>query len=243
MEKRKRQQKEKKKVVKKAKVETPRKGYWVIDIEKSGDVTPLGIVAVASLLGDTEGNIIKEQVVCFKVPKESDFEERCWKEFWNKPGMRAILDRIIKESKSTASCLKDIEEFKAAAEKEFPGRNLTIVSDNPAFDIADLDYLRYTLSDAKKLRYTAEGTYRSISDPSEQLEALGLYKKAKAEIEAKFPHDHWPGNDVRHIYHMQLYADRCSKKLQEYMDVAETFTGKTDFCELLHLGIKAIKDE
>lgn len=192
--------------------------YCAIDIEKAGAKFTHKVLAVSFIVGRKNYfKIEKRLTVCFPVPEENEFESRCLKEFWSKPEMKEILDRIRKEAcKSEEEAVDKIDSFLNDLEKEYPDQEIEFVSDNPSFDVSAVDYLLLTYKGRLPMRYTSKGKYRYISDPSERLWVMGKTQQAKEYINEKIvEHDHWPENDATYIYASMLESDRWAKELKE----------------------------
>ena len=166
--------------------------YVAVDIEKKGagfehDVLQLGI-AYGTHIGD-----IKTIGFCFE--EKGPFEKRCEQEFWSKN--KELLERIRKEPKVTWG------EFRVwLLGLELRKLKVEFVSDNPAYDIAAVDYCLFTQAASRlPMRYTTDGQYRNISDPSEQMKGLSRAVQQLIITEAGklAPHTHWAPDDAKHI--------------------------------------------
>lgn len=219
----------------------PETGYFVIDIEKAGSKYEHALLAIGVCFGDSAGNIFMNGTFVFPIPDDSQFEERCIKEFWSRPGNKKTLERIRVASKMTKknqeTALTEFNYMLDNAEKRFPGRSLSIVTDNPSFDLPHIDYLNEKFDLRKNhVRYTTQDVYRNVTDPSERLEALGMYNHAKSCIGKKAPHDHWPSNDAKHIYYLQLAANACE-------DYVITHSNMKSFEEALSMEVERIAEK
>lgn len=193
------------------------------DIESKGasldhPVPQIG-VAYGTCLAD-----IKTASFCFDY-SDYPFEKRCLDEFW--VNHQDIYKRIEKEAIYRDEQWKKFGAF--IDELEVLSNNVEIVSDNPAFDIARIDYNTdlhgvrnrfYEMSDGSKqrssipLRYTRDGKYRPVKDPSERIK--GLPKAVQAEIQAAVKkavkNPHWAEDDATGILTMHfLVRDAIAK--------------------------------
>ncbi len=178
--------------------------YIAIDIEKAGKRLDDAILAIGICIGDDKGTVYEKKLWCLKMPEGKDFEKRCYSEFWTKN--MDVLNLIKSQEQDIAEVMKEFAEFIDGLEERF--HRYTFVSDNPAFDIGHLDYYLQTYADRSPLRYTKQGQYRKISDPSEQINMLINKENIYNKIDKMITHDHNPMNDAEYIYRMQIETNK-----------------------------------
>lgn len=199
------------------------KYYLALDIEKAGDRFCDPILMIGCCLGDVNGKVIESKAFCGPIPKEEDFDQRCWTEFWSKN--LDILERIRETAKNNnvetkEQMIDNFMNYYYSLDTRFGPftragpRRLILLSDNPAFDISSIDQALITQTEASlkgfnkgnqyvfPLRYTKSGQYNRVEDPSER--SGGLTNKKSKEIMNRVkqmtPHDHWAENDAIGIY-------------------------------------------
>lgn len=193
-------------------------GYIAIDIEKAGDHINQAIIAIGVAYGDTEGNLDEKRRFCFAVPEEIEFKPstlKWWKEDDNK---KKILEQIKKEAVPLEDGMRNFLEFWSKIEEKYPDNTATICSDNPAYDIGHIDFLKNKLFGGETIRFTTrskgEPIYRWIIDPSVVLWKLGIDKEIEKKVNQYVEHDHMPDNDAYFIYLCQVELD----KLKPYFE-------------------------
>lgn len=178
--------------------------YIAVDIESLGSTYDHPVVAVGFVVGDKLGNELESRL--FVLPfDESKIEPRCKEEFWDKqPG---LLDSFRKsEFKTEKDAWQAISDWLDAKETEYFG--IELLSDNPAFDIALIDYNLHLHLNRRPMRYTKAGKYRSISDPSERLHMCPRWFRDTFKENFGFLHSHNPCDDARYIYLSQIYSEK-----------------------------------
>jgi len=190
--------------------------YITVDVETLGSSLDDDIIAIGFLKGDNES---EESSRLFLLPfDETKVEERCKREMELKcPGFPNQFKGS--EYKTQAEAWADIRDYIDC----FP-TDATFVSDNPAFDIARIDYNLKKYTDRPPMRWAvkyieiSDGTliceavrYRFICDPSERMEMCPWWFQYSFNRAYGYLHDHNPVNDARFIYLQQIYTDRYRK--------------------------------
>jgi hypothetical protein len=176
-------------------MDTITKPIIAIDIEKAGKGFEHSLLAIGICLGDDKGNVIEKKTWCFK---GDCFELRCFNEFWSK--YKDLLNTIMTKAIDIKEGLFDFMLYMESLESRYSNK-LLILSDNPNFDIGQIDYYIYKHLDRHQpLRYTKSGGYRSISDPSEMMNNRSFSEDLYKELDLLVKHDHWPENDAEYIY-------------------------------------------
>jgi hypothetical protein len=222
-------------------VKQKEKVYVAIDIESGGDSFGARIPAIGVCVGDEFGSVEETKVFCsfVHVPEKGrmplNFEKRCWEEFWLVENRISILKRINDESKGNTEdeMLFEYAEFLNSLEDTYEGRQIIIVSNNPAFDLGKTDHKLHEIVGRMPTRYGSDGLYRWVEDPSEQAEGLPDVVKAgvKRKVDSMVKADHWPVNDAKSIYHYLIEVKRAKKALDEL--AVESLEFKTKMAEWL----------
>lgn len=195
----------------------PARLYFGIDIEKAGRHSSDSIISVGLCVADTRSGTIQKLRV--SPPDGNRFEARCICEFWsNHP---ELLKRFtLERCESVENALSRISSFLSSHEEKtvpevgpaatYNGRAI-LVSDNPAYDVAQLDagMERWTTKGGVHipLHYTRSGAYRPVSDSCERIEALGLdEERLKAALAALgIRTSHMPEEDAEcHVWMLFL---------------------------------------
>jgi hypothetical protein len=102
------------------------------------------------------------------------------------------------------------EAFLNRLHEQFPQTRYewVIISDNPAFDIAKIDYQRLYYAGVKRsMRHAPGGEYIPISDPTEQIK--GFDRDARERVRKTALAQHAPTHDAKDdaLYILQLYIE------------------------------------
>lgn len=175
-----------------------KKLYLAIDIEKSGDRFIDKILMIGCCLGDLNGIVIETKAFCGVVPSLSEFDKKCYDEFWIKH--LDVLERI--KTNSQPNMIVNFMDYYYDLEKRFPDSKIKLVSDNPAYDLSNIDVQLMNHGYVYPIRYSKNGGYRGVSDPSEMLNALSLSIQSTINktVDDQITHDHWAENDAKSIY-------------------------------------------
>lgn len=178
--------------------------YLAIDIETGGkDAVLHPVIAVGTCFYGPFG-VKEKRLFVFEFHPHA-FEKRCIEEFWSKhtDKLQFFLDY------PTKSTLSEFVDYIDALDKKYA--NVTLVSDNPAFDIG---FLSAKLG-LRNLQYPCTGGYRMPIDTNSFLWAMLVakdpkYKKSNwvsdSDVIEQFGltsltgvHDHRPDNDAEWI--------------------------------------------
>lgn len=177
-----------------------------MDIETSGSsLTQNGIVSIGCSLQDQYSNELGTFQVNLTLPENCVYEERCLREFWLK-NPRAH-EFVQKDALPPDTAMEMFREFLGSAEADYP--DLMVVSDNPSFDIAWLNFYLSQYTNRLPLNYSEKGEYRAIWDllsmrkslvsvqSGELVSHCGLTEKPASK--SRWKYDHTPLNDARFI--------------------------------------------
>jgi hypothetical protein len=193
--------------------------YIAFDVEAKGDRITDPIIEIGVAWGTSAKNIQK-MPLCLDY-KNVPFQERCYNEFWSK--QTDNLKRIETAAKNPKEQLTLLMKTMDSFEEKYA--NIKLVSDNPAYDIAKIDYALFTvLQRFLGVRYDSKGNYRSISDPSEQIKGLPIKTRNAivVSVEKVQPHTHEAADDAAGI-------------LLTYFYVLQARANQDKFCTILGL--------
>lgn len=207
------------------------------------------INGVGMVLGDEQGNVILQGMWSCKTTR-ADFEDRCWEEFWAKidpktgeqPQMKVLAKLNEVGFASEAEMCQAIQKWLETVDAQFDpiseensshgGKKsrIEIVTDNPAYDVAALsNRIHKHAGREHTLRYSCDGRYRNVLDPSDNLwlrDGAGSTWTAAMdwiENDRGVKHDHLPVNDAMHHYLKAVYL---KKIYNEEKAAAETVHNK-----------------
>lgn len=166
--------------------------YLAVDVEKKGASLDNPVIQLGVAYGPNINNI-KTASFCFDY-KDKPFEKRCYNEFWTKH--LDVLKRIEQNAKPPREEWARFAKWLTALEDQ--AKSIEIISDNPGYDVEAIDYHLYEELGKSPMRYDSQGQYRSISDPSEQIEGLpSIYRtQIKAKTKSMSNHSHWAEDDA-----------------------------------------------
>lgn len=130
------------------------------------------------------------------------WETRCIDEFWSKNQdlLKDILDTPTQKWEHLTNIINDLDT-------KYP--NLMICSDNPAYDIAHLNYELQSHTGIRGLYYKLDKSYRNIIDTDSFLAAFDIHNNdlwvstnqilVNHNLTVSAVHDHKPENDAAYI--------------------------------------------
>ena len=187
------------------------------DVEAKGDRITDPVIEIGLAWG-TSPKDIQKMSLCLDY-KSVAFQERCFNEFWSK--QTENLKRIEAAAKDPKEQLALLVKTMEGFEQKFA--KIKLVSDNPAYDIAKIDYALFSvLQRFLGIRYDSKGNYRSISDPSEQIKGLASRKREliEKEVALEAPHTHQAADDAHGILLTYFYVQRAIKNM-DFVDMME----------------------
>lgn len=223
--------------------------YLVIDVETSGaDLVKNFLLATGACVVDSKTGCIDksdEFLVYYQKPLETDFEQRCRVEFWDKKNefseyTNMKLLEIQQQKFGIVDPTEGTEKFQDYLEemaKKYVN-DLVIITDTAGFDVAWINYYLGKFSSSKRilsLNYVT-GKYQPTRDVTSFYMGIGCHlpedglwgskEVALSILNGKFPdfkveHDHNPLNDAKTIamqatYIAKLIRERYStSKLQK----------------------------
>jgi hypothetical protein len=173
-----------------------------VDVEGTGAAFDAPIVAVGVCVGDLETKRVMEcRTWCMKMPEGVAVEPRCQAEFWDKHP--DLWGKIERDAVSQSTAFRSLAVFldRVYDEARTAGKDILILSDNPAYDLPRIDAGLHRHADRLPLRYRADGTYLFVADPTER--AAGMERGADecvAFANREAPPTHWPSDDATNIF-------------------------------------------
>jgi hypothetical protein len=184
--------------------------FIAFDIEHTGET----LLAIGMCVGNEKGHVLQKKRINVRVKwpdSESlgDFDNRCWSEFWSKQP-QSLITTLQTGAVSLKDAMDALVSWLNELEILYPSRDYKIkfLSDNPSFDIGNLDWYLKTQCGRRALRYSSDGTYRAVENPDDMLDMFPkeqVQRKLDA-IRALVVHDHDPSNDAEFIYRQYLAA-------------------------------------
>lgn len=175
-----------------------------VDIETSGpSVRKNGILAIGFCVGDMVGNVIKKERINVALDTHHAFDETCVVQFWDKPGPAKVLKDITVNPLPPKQAIAKFAQIVDVYDTLFA---LTVISDNPTFDLYFINYYMELYLDRKPLNYKFGKVYRKIVDSKSVLQGYGIACKRENIPPRGVPwcttavHDHYPENDAEFIY-------------------------------------------
>lgn len=130
-----------------------------LDIETSGaKYTKHGILSIGWCAGRTDGTFDSGQIN-MSLPEGTDFEQKCWEEFWSKN-----ISTLQKLKEGAVSPVEGIKNFISILDGYEQDYDVMIITDNPSFDIGFINYYLATYLDRNPLTYDSFEKYRPIFD-------------------------------------------------------------------------------
>jgi len=192
-----------------------------IDIEKAGPMLfQHPIISIGTCIGDINGNVLQKWKLNLEVnwPSEEDlgsFDKDCWEKFWTKQP-QTLIESLQIDSHTQKFGFQKFSTWLDGIEREFPEEkfNVKFVSDNPAFDIGNIDANLEKYCERKSMMYSSSGNYRSITNPCDMLKMVP--KNSLKEMMEKIParHTHDPADDAEYIYHQYVLADLIRSNIE-----------------------------
>jgi hypothetical protein len=176
--------------------------YIAWDIEGAGPALTDPVIAIGCCYGTSEE--YRKKRWCIKVAWDS-IETKCREEFWSKN--QQIFDNLQVDAKEPAQVWSEIAHFLNDLEKEFPQHQFAIISDNPNYDLAKIDYWLHQYCGRLGTRYSQRGQYRLVCDPSEQRRFFPQKQQMKDLVRQRASHTHYPDDDAECMLLMQTILD------------------------------------
>ena len=202
--------------------------FIAIDIEKVKRSASQGLQAIGIVIGEKIGKeyiVIEKRVFCAPFPKNvfdpNVMDQNVLNEFWSRDEMKEIIKMIDKNSILYEEALGSFVEFFNSVETRYPQSEIILISDNPSFDIGNLDAELENGGFRKfPLRYSNDGKkYRQCNDPKQRLKALSLLDVAWELADKEISHDHYPENDAHHHFLLYTHAEQASLFVKSIFDL------------------------
>lgn len=192
--------------------------YIAIDIEKAGClISKHPIVSIGYCIGNDQGDIYKKGKINLKVEWPYDFEPRCWNSFWSKQS-KEMIDNLKENAVEQRDGFVLLNDMISKWERDY--ETIVYLSDNPSFDIANIDYNLEKYCDRKPLRYSSKDeSYQNVISTDDLFYSLN--KATTDDIQREFiepfvKHDHDPANDAEVIYRQYIgYKLHSEHKLEK----------------------------
>lgn len=193
---------------------------YSIDVETTGsNLEQNELVAYGYCVGDFEGNVLEKGRFSFEFD-EKKCEPRCMEEYWSRPLQKEQLKQFKEDALDPKVAMEKVVQTLDKYEKD---NNVTILTDNPAFDIAYTNIYLNRYTKRPILQYSVRKVCDSKCDGDSEISYRGVYDILELAIEhspKKFifnahkiktaideissgqgpKHDHWPENDAEYNY-------------------------------------------
>jgi len=199
--------------------------YVAIDIEAGGSMyTKHPLLAIGVCVGSLENGVIEKRVWCMdRYLQEKDkifMEEKCKTEFWDKHP--DVLKKIDANAKPLAQQIRDFAKFLDKLEVTHKKRKIVFLSDNPAFDIAWVDYFLMTIAERPPCRYSTEMVFRSVKDPGRDHINFTVRNSIENCANKLSSHNHWPSDDAQQIFFLKIVSEKLEGVI-DYLKLAPIF--------------------
>lgn len=171
-------------VLKKAKAES-RTLYIAWDIEKLGDRLTDPLIGIGFCWGYNEAEWFTRRFVFpWDRTRESAWNPSTW-EWWQRPEQVPVFNALVADAEKNPSTWMDVSKFvdELYRKAELDGDSVVLHSDNPCYDGGHTDFCLWRYADRRPMRFNSwdPNSYRSISDPTEQIRYLDSEKKLLAK--------------------------------------------------------------
>lgn len=178
--------------------------YLVLDVETSGPIcgkAKHGILAVGFCLGTDQGELIENGKICFMLSESQFFDEHTLKNFWMRDGPYRALLQIQKKAKPLKVALNELVKKFDMWDSQY---HVTIVSDNPVFDLGFINSYFAMFLNRKPVCYKYGKHYAHQRVIDLRSFATGKMNKDYREIRDKrfqgICYNHLPDNDAHYLY-------------------------------------------
>lgn len=187
------------------------KMIMVVDIETSGpNIISNAILAIGYCIGDMFGSVIEKRRINVAMEDDHEFDSDCVKTFWSRGDMPTILSNLQRNAISPKNA---IQEFIGDVDRFDRVYDLTIASDNPAFDFTFVAYYLNKYLSRKPLHYRFGTQHRFLTDLRSFSSGFRHGSQSKGPVWRGAPgvkYDHYPENDAEVLYlrHCNLLLHR-----------------------------------
>ncbi len=207
------------------KINQDNKNYILgIDVETSGSsYKKNGLLSIGCSLQDEDSNEIDSFQVNLDLPKDKEFEKGSIENFWSKN--QKIYDSITTNTIPPEEAMNKFCTFLSKYEQKY--QDLLIISDNPSFDIAWINFYLDLYTSRKPMNYGINLKTRQIWDSSTlqknwlciKMKHKSLFPpkghKEKLGLKSKWSHDHNPLNDARVI---ASFYNQTIKQMKDFLE-------------------------
>lgn len=234
------------------------KVYLAMDIETTGQYLGRNaMIALGMVVMDDEMNILKNFTVCLK-ENGKEREERCMSEFWGKQPAE-LFDNIMKNGIDPSIAMNSLVDWLLDVESTY-GDRLVVLSDNPSYDVAWINYYLSTYSTRPMLYYgwneqKQEYEYRRIWDTDSVFHGALAMKKGEIvewglekELDVqnvKWSNSHVPEEDASNIAanYILFVKNNCETVTVPVLKKSKTNSSSSEEEEDKTLEIKSFSEE
>lgn len=174
-----------------------------IDIERSGGRSEHDTIAIGSTVIDEEFNELDRFERCIYIHSETNFEQRCWDEFWSKntDALNQLVYKGNKMSKENREndMINAFQSFRAKWEQYATDNDmeLTLYSDNNVYDGGYINNLICKYTDQLPIPYTS-GSQKYASF----YETGSMFKGILAVVDPSYSKGWGYSNRIRELYNV-----------------------------------------
>lgn len=218
--------------------------YIGFDIETSGPRYDNDIIALGMAVRDENGREIDRLLVKNYFPNETNFEKKCWDEFWSKRTSllktfkyKGTLDKEANTKRLINEFINFRKKYESIAQER--GIEILLVTDNKLFDGGFINYLITKYTNENTLPCSAlTGEYCQMIETTSAVCGLikfidktdknnwGVYKRLNELYNlprCDVSHNHQPDNDASVIAHNMYLLDQISLgKIKKRKDLQKT---------------------
>lgn len=150
---------------------TSKQHVLAFDIETTGcNLQSNAIMSIGASVQDEDMIEVDMFSVNLEIPKNKKFEEKCVLEVWSKHP--EALARATENPIAPVTAMRSFEKWLDAVEEKY--ENLTIISDNPAFDMQWLNFYLNQYTGRRPINYDKKEKYRLIWDSHSMMRVMTM---------------------------------------------------------------------
>ena len=184
-----------------------------IDIETSGpNVLKNGIIAIGYCVGDEFGNVVQKSRIHLNLESDHVFDVHCQESFWNILKNKHLLKIFKKNSLHPCDAIYKFIEILDNLDRE---HSVTIISDNPSFDISFINFYVSKYMERRPISFKfGKECYRPVLDSKSFIKGVVSSKPYVFTQDVikryNLKNDHLPDNDAEVIYYSYIEALKLS---------------------------------